>query len=756
MAQKLKAVDLGSWSLKVVTLNRTLVGTGVAGVDERPMGSRADGKGRDREAWRLLREVFGDRKIAGESVTVGYPGERVLNRRIDVPFTDRSKVDQILPFEMEQHVPYPADEIVGDYIMRKAGKGASGAELFVSVVPRPDMEELLGELNTAKLDPRVIGHPVMAMAKLETILRSGGSADPMLLVDLGHSKTLAVLALGGTVIGMRSIVRGGLALTRRISKGLGVDMEEAERIKHAAHLFPAGQGEEGEGRTHEVAAWLREELLPVIRDLKTLLARSAPDTDVPVHVFGGGARLKGLPEFLSAELGQRTEILEASQLKMAIPSDLDDPGVVPALALALDSVRGGDAARINFRRLAFPYVGDFRNLRGRLAYLAVMAFLMVVAFITPSFLKYQAMSEMNETLQAEILDLSEEILGESLEDYDEVLAAFEGVPGAASWIVYPDMTGLEAFYEVEAVVASIDGTGLEGVEEEPLLPEGGPEAEEAPDLSPEELALRELEGELPSPDDLPEDEPPAPRIHGLKMNRIVVDMTNETKGISGVVEFSGDCSSVATLELFETAVEKHPCFHNVIRSDQQVLMSDADRKGWQRFSLNFNIECPKEKDRSKEEVSPEAGGDGKSTVEDTDGEAPPAKAAGDNGQAPGTPPPSPGPPTSLKPGPAESGEAPATLEERGRVDDAPEGASGPEAPPVAGEPESEAPPTATPEPARPTEINPDGPPHIGTPRTTPRASATPLDRAAIPTPRTIERPGGRDIKRRIPAVRPGR
>jgi len=593
MAQKLKALDLGSWSLKVATLNRTLVGTGVGGVEERPMASRADGKGRDREAWKLLREIFGEKKLAGEAVTVGFPGERVLNRRLEVPFTDRSKVDQILPFELEQHVPYPAEEIVGDYVMRKAGKGRAGADLFVSVVRRTDMESLLDELESAKLDPRVVGHPVRAMAKLEGVLRGGGSLEPMLLVDLGHTKTLAVLVLNGAVLGVRSILRGGSALTRRVAKGLGVDMEEAERIKHAAHLYPAGQGEEGEGRTHEVAAWLREELVPIVRDLRVLLRSAAPDATVPVHIFGGGARLRGVSEFLTAELGLRTEVLEASQLKMAIPPDLDDPGVVPALTLALDSVRGGDGDRINFRRLAFPYVGDFRNLRGRLVYLGIMAFLMVVAFITPSFLKYQAMSGMNETLKGEILDLSEEILGESMEDYDEVLDAFEGVPGAASWIVYPDMTGLEAFYEVQAVTASIDGQPIEGAEDEPVF---HAEASAAPEeeLSAEELALRELEGELLSPDEVPPPEPAAPRAHGLKMNHIEVDMTNETKGISGVVVFDGDCSSVATLELFETAVEKHPCFHNVVRSDQQVIESNAERKGWQRFSLNFNVACPTE------------------------------------------------------------------------------------------------------------------------------------------------------------------
>ena len=94
MAQKLKAVDLGSWSLKVVTLNRTLVGTGVAGVEERPMASRGDGKGREREAWKLLREVFGEKKLAGEAVTVGYPGERVLI--VDDILTTGSSVHEVI------------------------------------------------------------------------------------------------------------------------------------------------------------------------------------------------------------------------------------------------------------------------------------------------------------------------------------------------------------------------------------------------------------------------------------------------------------------------------------------------------------------------------------------------------------------------------------------------------------------------------------------------------------------------------------
>jgi hypothetical protein len=160
-----------------------------------------------------------------------------------------------------------------------------------------------------------------------------------------------------------------------------------------------------------------------------------------------------------------------------------------------------------------------------------------------------------------------------------------------------------------------------------------------------------------------------------------------------------------------------------VRSDQEVVGNDAERKGWQRVTLNFNIACPREKDRKP------------------DAETPP----GDAGAASGPPAERPVPVTPHEPRGRTPTPAPAAGTE---IPTAPGGASGggPEGPStvpgaVPGDP--------NPGPGRPQRIPEGGPPHVGGPS----SSSSPMVRS--PAVRTVERPVGPESTRRVPAIRPG-
>jgi hypothetical protein len=96
---------------------------------------------------------------------------------------------------------------------------------------------------------------------------------------------------------------------------------------------------------------------------------------------------------------------------------------------------------------------------------------------------------------------------------------------------------------------------------------------------------------------------------GLKMNKMVIEMAGRGKGIPGKVEFTGDADSVSTLEFFEGELGRHPCFHGVTRSSQQVLAADSERKGWQRFSVNLSVNCPKGTEKDDKKGAEEKKGD---------------------------------------------------------------------------------------------------------------------------------------------------
>lgn len=590
MAQKRTIIDIGSWSVKVLTVSNTLMGASFESARALPVEGRLEGRNRERETQKLLRELT-QKKLAGDAVTVGVPAERLLHRRMEVPFSQRSKIDSTLLFELEQVLPSQAEDVTCDYLMRRRKGG--GAELFVSVLPVAYIQELLSVLDAGRMDPRFLPDPVVACLSLEPAVHEAGEADAVLLLDLGHVKNTAVVVQRGRVLAHRVMVGGGLALTRAMSEAFSLPLEEAEKRKHSSNLYPAGAHHEGESLEHRQAAVLREAQEPLVRELVILLHELPSDLTVSVKIFGGGAKLRGVDEFLRQRLGLKCDVLEPGGLHLASPVELEDPSWVPGLALGLNAA-GRSSLACNLRRLKHPYIGDFRYLQGRLAYLGFISSLLALTFLAPSVLEYRFMTQRNQGLLEQIGSLSEQVLGQRMEDYDEILDAMSTVPKPEVYSVFPDMTALETFFEVENLVASIHNRPVEA------------RAQEAEAKAPEEDdQAAAAEGQAPAP----EAPAPASGVAGLRMNKILIDMTGRSRNLPGKVEFSGDADSVSTLEFFEAELGRHPCFHNVTRSSQQVLASDSERMGWQRFALTFGIGCPKASEKLEREEKAAAAAD---------------------------------------------------------------------------------------------------------------------------------------------------
>ncbi len=53
--------------------------------------------------------------VAGGSVTVEIPAERVLSKIIELPAGAHPQLDRILPFEMSRHFPFPAERVFYGY-----------------------------------------------------------------------------------------------------------------------------------------------------------------------------------------------------------------------------------------------------------------------------------------------------------------------------------------------------------------------------------------------------------------------------------------------------------------------------------------------------------------------------------------------------------------------------------------------------------------------------------------------------------------
>lgn len=102
---------------------------------------------------RTLRDAIKDMPVNGVEPIVSISAEFISYRNLQVPFKDRKKIRQVLPFELEPTLPYPLDEVTVDFeIIRHAEK----TDLLVSVIKTSKIKEILDILKELHIDPYVV------------------------------------------------------------------------------------------------------------------------------------------------------------------------------------------------------------------------------------------------------------------------------------------------------------------------------------------------------------------------------------------------------------------------------------------------------------------------------------------------------------------------------------------------------------------------------------------------------------------------
>jgi len=67
------------------------------------------------------------RSPADPQVVSVLPGDAVTHRILELPFADRKRLEQTVPFELESHLPFELDETVIDFqVLDTSADGTSG------------------------------------------------------------------------------------------------------------------------------------------------------------------------------------------------------------------------------------------------------------------------------------------------------------------------------------------------------------------------------------------------------------------------------------------------------------------------------------------------------------------------------------------------------------------------------------------------------------------------------------------------------
>ena len=342
-------LDLGGHSLKAVELRPTL--RGIEAVQLRTL-PRTDA---DAPTAELVRQFIELHRFGTDHVVVALNGSKLSTRRLEFPFGERRKLQQAVPFAVEEELPFDLEDVVVDWTV--TSRDRSHASVLAAIAPRAEVSGLLDTLAEAGCAPRTLEAEGLVLGNLAAIFDLPGRR---LLADLGHTKTTLCLLVAGQAVATRTVPVGGRDLTQALADDRGFSLEEAERAKCEEGIF--GRDGTAPPQTAKVLDRLAREMVRTLGAIEEMLAAEPLDG---ITIFGGTALLGQLDSYIAAETGIPTE-------RLGLPREGTDEGLVAggppilfasAIALAL---RGTAQAQtqLNFRQDEFAVRVDLSQMLG--------------------------------------------------------------------------------------------------------------------------------------------------------------------------------------------------------------------------------------------------------------------------------------------------------------------------------------------------------------------------------------------------------
>ncbi len=227
----------------------------------------------------LLKDAAKAHRIPTDNLGLVIDSGSSAFRQLTLPFSDRSKLEQVIKFEVEDDLPqWSIDDVVVDYHVLEGDEDASN--LLVTAVPKDDLQASLKLLEKAGLEPLEAQLETSAMVNAATSASLCGPEEAQLLVHVGDLATSVVVMDGGNIREMRVIHIGALthelALVAENAAEASEEGAEGETASAPKQTDPV----EASRRVDQAIKRIRRELGRTLSGAKTTFPIEA------VHVCG--------------------------------------------------------------------------------------------------------------------------------------------------------------------------------------------------------------------------------------------------------------------------------------------------------------------------------------------------------------------------------------------------------------------------------------------------------------------------------------
>jgi type IV pilus assembly protein PilM len=255
---------------------------------------------------RVMESVQG-KKISTKYVVASLPEEKAFLQVVKLPRMSEEQVANAIRVQAENYIPYPVETVYLDFaIISPFHNHIDHLDVLLASLPRETVDAYTDVLKSAGLIP--VALEIESLALSRAVVENGVTPVPLLLVDMGIARSKLSIFSGYSLRFTTSLAVSSKEFTDAIAKTLHVDEEKAEEFKRSYGL---------DSKEQAIGEEVFNAIVPPATDFVEQVKKYLDyyETHIPhqhlgekqkkikkVVLCGGGANLRGFPEFLTRAL----------------------------------------------------------------------------------------------------------------------------------------------------------------------------------------------------------------------------------------------------------------------------------------------------------------------------------------------------------------------------------------------------------------------------------------------------------------------
>ena len=332
-------LDIGSSSIKMVELDGKANSLNLVslGYQNLPADTIIDGQIMEMNSVSdAIQSVCNSNGVTATSVVTGVSGHSVIIKNIVLPPMSAEELEESIDWHAEEHIPYDLADVSLDYQI--TGQSPDATNVLIAACKRERIDNVRQAIQLAGKEPAVIDVDTFALQNCYELNYMPNDSQVVTLLNIGASTMNVNIVKGTTSLFTRDITVGGSQFTDVLQRSLGLSYQQAESVKR--------------GVTNNIEGIEEKSIEPLMNNVTEIVAMeiqktfdfyraTTEDNQTVVQkilISGGGSKLQGLAQDLSARLELPVEVLDPFR-SINVDSRKFDPGyindIMPEMAVAV-------------------------------------------------------------------------------------------------------------------------------------------------------------------------------------------------------------------------------------------------------------------------------------------------------------------------------------------------------------------------------------------------------------------------------------